>query len=72
MGVELGGSNSGVSKKYASVAKRSIGVCRIEMERWYVIVCKLRDVETLYDVWLCKVCPPLYPYISFMIEQLRR
>jgi hypothetical protein len=72
MGVELGGSNSGVSKKYDSVAKRSIGVCRIAIEQWDVIVCKLGDVETLYDVWLCKFRLPLYAYISSMIEQLRR
>ena len=50
MGVELGGSNSGVSKKYVANLKRSIVVCRVEMEQWDVIMCKLGDVVTLYDV----------------------
>ena len=60
MGVELAGSNSGMSKKYVVNLKRSIGVCRIEMEQWDVIMCKFGDVETLYDVWLCKVLALLY------------
>jgi hypothetical protein len=60
MGVELEGSNSRISKKYIVNLKRSIGMCWIEMEQWDVIMCKLGDVEMLYDVWLCKVLVLLY------------
>lgn len=54
------GSSSEVPKK--NVAKRSIGVYQIEMTQLDVTLCKLGDVERLYDARLCEVLVLLYTH----------